>query len=196
MVNKPSKNKVRSFIQKDIGTTRSAMEAQISRTYAAYAEQMVEVKKANVTVDNHSQSTRIEAPSHSAARPVGKSNRNAPLDMAAPDSPILVQSVSSGYHQHYVDDSFGQAVSERKNGDAGDSTVKGYLNQPATPIVLQHKQHMAPGSMVKHKASKGKRTGSARRHLFGSHTPGQESELFNAVGSQNRSRCAKVEYAT
>jgi hypothetical protein len=54
MVNKPSKHKVRSFIQKDIGTTRSAMEAQISRTYAAYAGQIVEGKKANVTVDNHS----------------------------------------------------------------------------------------------------------------------------------------------
>lgn len=93
--------------------------------------------------------------------------------MAAPDSPILVQSVSSGYHQPYGDESFG--ASERKNGDAGDSTVKGYinqLNQPATPIVLQQMQHVAGGSMVKHKVRKPQRTGSARRQLFGSHTPG------------------------
>ena len=115
------------------------MEAQISRTYAAYAARediTIEMKKANITIDNHSQSTRIDGPSQYAARHHEKSTRHAPLDMAGPDSPILVQSVSSGYPRRYAEDGFGQPASERKGNEIADQTIKDYLKQPATPMIL------------------------------------------------------------
>lgn len=213
-VNKPSKNKVRSYVQKDIGTTRSAMEAQISRTYTAFAEmqqdqlkqeQLIEstsykkIQKDN-TFDNHSQSTRIEAPSQSAAKLVGKPlTRHHGIDVAVPDSPIMIHSPRSDYRQQMEsrDESFAQGISERRARHGAESSVQGYMSKPITPMVHPQTLFRGPMHLSIVKTAQNKRIGSAHRIIFESQTPGggNESEFMNALGSMNntRSRIPKVD---
>ena len=61
MINKPERKKVKSFVSKDLDTARSAMEAQISRSFYAYAETSG-FKKSVIEPDNQSQSTRVGGP--------------------------------------------------------------------------------------------------------------------------------------
>lgn len=62
MISKPERQKVRSFVSKDLDTARRAMEAQISRSFYAYAETSGGLQKSVTEPDNQSQSTRVGGP--------------------------------------------------------------------------------------------------------------------------------------
>lgn len=61
IINKPQKRKVRSFVSKDLGTARSALEAVVSRSFYAHAENSG-LKRSVVDAENQSQSTRAGGP--------------------------------------------------------------------------------------------------------------------------------------
>lgn len=159
-VQKPERQKVRSFVSKDLETTRSAMEAQISRSFYAQVEHSGFKKSVNEP-ENQSQSTRAGGPNSFNPRHQAQYRSCLAGAESVPGTPILVQSAYSELNKDSVlhRSSMDPSVSGRKEQNA-DSTS-------ANQLQLPNEEYSAQGN----NRPRGNRSGLSRASLAGSKTP-------------------------